>query len=118
MRQWTFDIVANRQRRADWAGANLSAPINAKSQSKVELPGEHEPLHDIAAQHREALEKLKPDDNGFVHLNSAALFRCEISVAMVPKLTGDSRIDYSFGEKRLSSFTWKQRMPAFEPDAR
>ena len=86
MRQWTFDIVANRQRRADWAGANLSAPINAKSQSKVELPGEHEPLHDIAAQHREALEKLKPDDNGFVHLNSAALFRCDVSVAMVPKL--------------------------------
>ena len=67
-------------------GGILSAPINAKSQSKVDLPGEHEPLHDIAAQHREALEKLKPDDNGFVHLNSAALFRCDVSVAMVPKL--------------------------------
>ena len=86
IRQWTFDIVANRQRRADWAASNLSAPIKDKSQSPVELPGEHEPLHDVAAQHRVALEKSKPDENGFVHLNSAAFFRCDVSVAMVPRL--------------------------------
>jgi hypothetical protein len=52
----------------------------------IQLPAEEEPLHDIAERHRLALEKAKPDENGCVHLDVQTLFRCDVSVAMVPKL--------------------------------
>lgn len=86
VRKWTFNVVANRQRRADWAVDNLTAPMNGKLLQPIALPGEREPLHEVAERHRGALEKAKPDEGGFVRLDSQTLFRCEVSLEMVPKL--------------------------------
>jgi hypothetical protein len=84
--KWTFNVAANRQRRADWAASNLSAQSKGKSVPAIALPAEIEPLHEIAERHRVALEKAKPDEQGFVHLNTQTLFRCDVSVAIAPKL--------------------------------
>lgn len=86
VREWTFNVVANRRRRADWAATNLSAPIKGSSLPSLALPGEQEPLHEVAERHRVALEKAKPDENGFVRLDLQTLFRCEVSAGMVPRL--------------------------------
>lgn len=86
VRKWKFNVVANRQRRADWTEANLSARIKGKSFPPVALPGQQEPLHDIAERHRVALARAKSDENGFVRLDSQTLFSCEVSITMVPKL--------------------------------
>jgi hypothetical protein len=86
VRKWKFNVAANRQRRADWAAANLIAPIKGKSLPSLILPNEQEPLHEVAERHRVALEKAKSDENGFVHLDSQVLFPCEVSTGIVPKL--------------------------------
>ena len=86
VRKCKFNVVANRQRRADWAEANLSARIKGKSFPPVALPEQQEPLHDIAERHRVALARAKSDENGFVSLDSQALFSCEVSVTIVPRL--------------------------------
>jgi hypothetical protein len=86
VRKWTFDVAANRRRRADWAANNFSAPIKGNSSPRLALPGEQEPLHEIAERHRVAFEKAKPDENGFVSLDLQTLFRCEVSAVGVPRL--------------------------------
>lgn len=86
VRKWTFNVTANRQRRADWAATNLSARIKGSSLPSLSLPGEQEPLHEVAERHRLALEKAKSDENGFAHLDSQALFCCDVSTGVVPKL--------------------------------
>jgi hypothetical protein len=86
VRKWTFNVAANRRRRADWAATNLSAPIKGNSLPPLALPGEQAPLHEVAERHRVALEKAKPDENGFVSLDLQTLFRCEVSAGLVPRL--------------------------------
>jgi len=86
VRKWTFNVAANRQRRADWAATNLSAPIKGNSLPPLSLPGEQEPLHEVAERHRLALNKATSDENGFVHLDSQVLFPCDVSAGIVPKL--------------------------------
>jgi len=86
VQRWRFNVVLNRKRRAEWASANLSAAVRGKSPPPIVLPGEHEPLHEIAERHRAAIEKAKHDDQGFVHLNVQSLFRCDVSVTLTPRV--------------------------------
>ncbi len=50
------------------------------------MPAVHEALHDLAERHRVALEKVNPDQNGFVRLDLQTLFHCEVSCALAPRL--------------------------------
>jgi hypothetical protein len=52
----------------------------------VELPSEGSELHPIAEKHRQALEKAKPGELGFVTASGKALFACKLSTALVPRL--------------------------------
>ena len=119
MRQWTFDIVANRQRRADWAASNLSATIKDKSQSPVELPVEHEPLHDIAAQHRVGIGKIKARRKRVRAFEFRGIFSLRRFCCHGPEAGSiDSCTNHLFGENQLSRFTREQTVPTLEPDAR
>jgi hypothetical protein len=86
VRCWTFNVVLNRRRRADWAASNLITARKSKPSPRIELPNEQEPLHEIGERHRAAIEKAKPDQQGFVHLHLQSLFRCDVSPAVVHKL--------------------------------
>lgn len=83
---WTFNVPANRRRRADWAASNLCASVKGKSFPPLTLPDENNTLHEAAERHRTSLEKARLDTDGFVHLDSQTLFSCDVSVAIVPKL--------------------------------
>ncbi len=86
VRKWTVNVALNRQRRADWAATNRMAASKDKSAAAISLPAEQEPLHEIAERHRLALEKAKPDQQGFLHLDVQSLFRCDVSAALVSRL--------------------------------
>jgi hypothetical protein len=83
---WTFNVAANRQRRADWGSSNLSAPNKSKTLPAIALPGEQEALHEIAERHRAGLEKAKPDGEGLMHLAVQTLFRCDVTAGTTSKL--------------------------------
>lgn len=84
--QVTFDVAANLARRGEWAVNNiLTGPRMVKCLT-VELPPEGSELHPIVEKHRQALEKAKPGELGFVSAKGKDLFTCEMSAVMVPRL--------------------------------
>ncbi len=84
-RMIAFCVADNLVRREKWAKNNiLTAGRGAKNEA-VQLPPESNVLHPIAVRHRQALEKSKPGDLGFVSIHGKSLFSCEMSTALVPR---------------------------------
>jgi len=80
-----FCVTENVARREEWALNNVLAAARGSNGSAVVLPPEGSELHAIAARHRLALEKVKPDELGLVGVSRKDLFPCAMSVAMVPR---------------------------------
>lgn len=81
-----FNVADNRKRRAEWAADNLTAKSKGYSVPPIALPEEQQALHEVTERHREAMERAKRDEHGFVHLDVNSLFRCSVSLTMAPKL--------------------------------
>jgi hypothetical protein len=84
--QVTFYVAANVTRREEWAANNILTAAHMVKCGAVELPSEGSELHPIAEKHRHALEKAKPGELGFVTASGKALFDCDLSAALVPRL--------------------------------
>ena len=81
-----FDVTENVARREEWAANNILTAGKSKKPSIIELPSEGSELHLIAKKHQRVLEKVKPDELGFVTAKGKDLFWCDASWAIVPRL--------------------------------
>ena len=80
----TFHVAANVARREEWALTTPPTAMHGVKCKAVEFALEGGELHSIAKRHREALEKAKPRELGFVECRGNHLFHCEMSAALVP----------------------------------
>ena len=80
-----FSVAENLVRREEWAKNNLLTAGRGQKDEAVELPLEGDELQPIALRHRQALEKAKPGELGFVSIRGKNLFTCEMSSALVPR---------------------------------
>jgi hypothetical protein len=81
----TFDVSANKKRREEWRSNNSDVDALAVD---LTLPAEGADLHPLAIRHLRGLEKKKPDENGFIALSTREVFRCDLTLALVPRLCG------------------------------
>lgn len=82
-RTMMFDVAANLNRRKEWATSQSHSEELAVD---LELTGEDVPLHPLAQKHKDALEKLKPGEDGYVRIDKKELFRCEVTPQNVDRL--------------------------------